>query len=245
MSPLRLRKQPLLLFALQILLSLGVGISLLEIPPALAQTPRIRYKPKTKRPPLTHSEAGGTRSGAEANSLVYLTPLVSDEVSPQTTQARPSFAWYLHNPKGKAVTLEFALIDPGIPKPLYRTTLKTDAKGLIAFQMPGSAPELQKDKAYRWTLIVVNDPKRTGLNQRLKGGILRVFSPPSIPELTAKKPIDQTIAYAEAGIWYDAIQLASQTRLTPDAAEIWLPLLEQGGLKAIADLERSSYSPAN
>lgn len=243
MSPLRLRKQPFLLSALQILLSLGVGISLLEIPPTAAQTPRIRYKPKTKRPPLTHSEAGGTRSGG-ADNLVYLTPLVSEEVSPQTTQARPSFAWYLHNPKGKSVTLEFALIEPGISKPLYRTTLKTDTKGLIAFQMPGSAPELQKDKAYRWTLIVVNDPKRTGLNQRLNGGIQRVDRPTSIPELTAKSPIDQTIAYAEAGIWYDAIHLASQTRLTHDAREVWLPLLEQGGLKEIADLERG-YSPAN
>jgi hypothetical protein len=243
MSPLRLRKQPLLLSALQILLSLGVGISLLEIPPAAAQTPRIRYKPKTKRPPLTHSEAGGTRNGG-ADNLVYLTALVSEEISPQTTKARPSFAWYLHNPKGKAVTLEFALIDPGISKPLYRTTLKTDTKGLIAFQMPGSAPELQKDKAYRWTLIVVNDPKRTGLNQRLNGGIQRVDRPTSIPELTAKSPIDQTIAYAEAGIWYDAIHLASQTRQTPDAREIWLPLLEQGGLQKIADLERG-YSPAN
>jgi Domain of Unknown Function (DUF928) len=188
MSPLRLRKQPLLLlFALQILLSLGVYTSLLDSP-AVAQTPRVRYKPKTKRPPLTHSEAGGTRSGAEANNLVYLTPLVSEEVLPQTTQARPSFAWYLHNPKGKAVTLEFALIDPGVPKPLYRTTLKTDAKGLISFQVPGSAPELQKDKAYRWTLIVVNDPKRTGLNQRLKGGILRVDRPPSIPRPDSQNP---------------------------------------------------------
>jgi hypothetical protein len=242
MSPLRLRKQPLLLFALQILLSLGVYTSLLEIQPAVAQTPRVRYKPKTKRPPLTHSEAGGTRSGASDN-LIYLTPLVSEEVSPQTTQARPSFAWYLHNPKGKAVTLEFALIDPGVPKPFYRTTLKTDTKGLISFQMPGSAPELQKDKAYRWTLIVVNDPKRTGLNQRLRGGILRVDRPPSIPELTAT-PIDQTIAYAEAGIWYDAIQFASQARQTPNA-DVWLSLLEQGGLREIADLERNSYSTAN
>jgi hypothetical protein len=242
MSPLRPRKPPLLLSMLQILLSLGVGISLLEVPPALAQTPRIRYKPKTKRPPLTHSEAGGTRNGG-ADNLVYLTALLSEEISPQTTKARPSFAWYLHNPKGKAVTLEFALIDPGIPKPLYRTTLKTDTKGLIAFQMPDSAPELQKDKAYRWTLIVVNDPKRTSLNQRLNGGIQRVDRPASLPELTAT-PIEQTVAYAEAGIWYDAIQLASQTRLTPDAREVWWPLLEQGGLKAIADLERG-YSPAN
>ncbi len=244
MSPLRLRKQPLLLFSLQILLSLGVGMSLLEVPPALAQTPRIRYKPKTKRPPLTHSEAGGTRSGAEADNLVYLTPLVSEEVSPQTTQARPSFAWYLHNPKGKAVTLEFALIDPGIPKPLYRTTIKTDTKGLISFQMPGSAPELQKDKTYRWTLIVVNDPKRSGLNQRLNGGILRVDCPIPLTALTAQTPIDQTIAYAEAGIWYDAIQMASQTRHTPEASQVWLPLLEQGGLQKIADLERG-YSLAN
>jgi hypothetical protein len=218
-------------------------MSLVDIPPALAQTPRVRYKPKTKRPPLTHSEAGGTRSGGTDN-LVYLTPLVSEEISPQTTQARPSFAWYLHNPKGKAVTLEFALIDPGVPKPLYRTTLKTDAKGLISFQVPGSAPELQQDKAYRWTLIVVNDPKRTGLNQRLKGGILRVDRPPSIPDLTVKNPINQTIAYAEAGIWYDAIQFASQTRQTPEA-DIWLSLLEQGGLKEIANLERVSYSTAN
>jgi hypothetical protein len=244
MSPLRLRKQSLLLFFLQILLSFGVGMSWLEILPAVAQAPRIRYKPKAKRPPLTHSEAGGTRSG-ETDNLVYLTPLVSEEILPQTTQARPSFAWYLHNPKDKAITLEFALIDPGIAKPFYRTTLKTDTKGLISFQMPSSAPELQKDKAYRWTLIVVNDPKRTGLNQRLKGGILRVDRPSSIPELTAKAPIDQTIAYAEAGIWYDAIQWASQTRQTPDAREVWLPLLEQGGLKEIAELERSGYSSAN
>jgi hypothetical protein len=243
MSPLRLRKQPLLLLAFQILLSLGVGASLLEIQPAVAQTPRVRYRPKTKRPPLTHSEAGGTRSGASDN-LVYLPPLVSEEIAPQTTQARPSFAWYLHNPKGKAVTLEFALIEPGLTKPLYRTTLKTDTKGLISFQMPGSAPELQTDKTYRWTLIVVNDPRRTGLNQRLKGGIQRVLSPSSIPELTAKNPIDQTIAYAEAGIWYDAIQFASQVRQTPEA-DVWLSLLEQGGLKEIADLERGSYSTAN
>ncbi|NJM48459.1 MAG: DUF928 domain-containing protein [Alkalinema sp. RU_4_3] len=181
MSPLRPRKQPLLRLCLPILLSLGVsislvGLSLLESPPALAQTPRVRYRPKTKRPPLTHSEAGGTRNGT-ADNLVYLTPLVSDELSPQTTQAHPSFAWYLHNPKGKAVTLEFALIDPGTPKPLYRTQLKTDTKGFIAFQMPDSSPELQKDRSYRWTLIVVNDPKRTGLNQRLNGGILRVDRP--------------------------------------------------------------------
>ncbi|NJM48458.1 MAG: DUF928 domain-containing protein [Alkalinema sp. RU_4_3] len=56
--------------------------------------------------------------------------------------------------------------------------------------------------------------------------------------------MDQTIAYAEAGIWYDAIQAASQTRHTDEASQVWLPLLEQGGLQRIADLERG-YSPAH
>lgn len=225
------------------LLSLGICGSLLEVSPllppqssAIAQNrPRVRYKPKGKRPPLTHSEAGGTRNGGAAD-LVALTPLVSQEVLPQTTQAKPSFTWYLHNPQAKTVTLEFALIEPGVTKPLYRTSVKTSTQGVLSFPTPPNAPDLALNKPYRWSLLVVNNPQRTGLNPRFNGGILRVDRPSTVNP--SASPIDQTIAYAEAGIWYDAIHLATQTRKTPATSEVWLPLLEQGGLKEIAQLER-------
>jgi hypothetical protein len=213
---------------LLLLLNLTGTTLLLNALPATAQAPRIRYKPKTKRPVLTQSEAGGTRSSGAG--LASVTPLVSQEVTPQTSKAHPSFAWYIHNPQGKAISLDFALIEPGVQRPIYHTRINTSQKGFMQLQMPDTAPALQQDKQYRWTMIVVNDPNRSSLSQRLKGGVERVDR--------GSLPDDSVGTYAESGLWYDALAAAAKTRHTPDAQEIWLPLLEQGDLREIADLER-------
>jgi hypothetical protein len=216
---------------LLLLLNLTGTSLLLNALPATAQAPRIRYKPKTKRPVLTQSEAGGTRNGA-LEGLAYVTPLVSQEVTPQTSKAHPSFAWYIHNPQGKAISLDFALIEPGVQRPIYRTRINTSQKGFMQLQMPDTAPALQQDKQYRWTMIVVNDPNRSSLSQRLNGGVVRV-NMGAIAD-------DSAGTYAESGLWYDALEAAAKMRHTPDSQEIWLPLLEQGGLNEIADLERGA-----
>ncbi len=218
--------------SLLLLLNLTGTSLLLNALPATAQAPRIRYKPKTKRPVLTQSEAGGTRSNGALEGLAYVTPLVSQEVIPQTSKAHPSFAWYIHNPQGKAISLDFALIEPGVQRPIYQTRINTSQKGFVQLQMPTTAPALQQDKQYRWTMIVVNDPNRSSLSQQLNGGVVRV-NMETIADDSAG-----AIAYAESGLWYDALGAAAKTRHTPESQEIWLPLLEQGGLKEIADLER-------
>ncbi len=185
------------------------------------------------------SIGGGTRS----DGLPVLTALVPPTKHGNTVSGRPTIFAYL--PPMGAQEVFFSLQDEE-GHSFYHTTLPVSVDGgTIAITLPADAPELEMGKNYLWYLA----PLEPGAilrpdNYAVVGWIKRVESTVNEQEL-ASSPVELAAAYANAGVWYDALEvLASAQRSEPDnqmLASEWSDLLKQVGLEAIADRPLSDW----
>jgi hypothetical protein len=174
--------------------------------------------------------------GARGEGLPLLTALVPTTQHGNTVSGRPTIFAYL--PPMGAQEVFFSLQDEE-GNSFYHATLPVSPEGgTIAITLPADAPELEMGKNYLWYMA----PLQAGTilrpdNYAVVGWIQRVESTVNEQDL-ASSPIELATAYANAGIWYDTLEvLASAQRSEPGnqavAAE-WNDLLQQVGLEAIA-----------
>lgn len=170
--------------------------------------------PKNSRPRSGSRTTTGTRQftclGTQESAFAMLGPYA---VVGQTVSSRPEFTWHLPAVEGN-FPVTFKLLAPnedGVPALAY-TTAVPYTPGITSFQLPDEAPALVAGKEYRWQVVVECDPSSPARSVVQELSLERVAISAALAERLAEAttPVKQAIAYAAAGLWYDAIAAVSQ-----------------------------------
>lgn len=198
------------------------------------------YKPPLRGAP--GGRVGGGSRGTE-NELPWLAVLAPDHVG-LTTQEQPSLYWYLSKPT--TYPLEVTLIEAQAVRPLLETRINAPTQpGVQRVRLADHGLRLLPGRSYRWFVTLVIDPANRS-KDIIAGGALERTSPPApLPaRLDQAGRTEAPQAYAEAGLWYDAISALSDLIDTapkdPALREQRASLLEQVGLVEVAQHERSA-----
>ena len=148
-----------------------------------------------------------------------------------TVSKTPSF--YFDNIRLKGQTpVYFALFESKPESPghydqvVYETNFKlSETAGIINIRLPPEV-QLQAGKTYQWYIEVDN----LGSAEAILGWIERVETSTELATqlASAETAIDRAKIYAEAGIWYDAIDTLTRERQGSDTPELkyqWESLL--------------------
>jgi Domain of Unknown Function (DUF928) len=209
-----------------------------EAAPARVPT-KLVYKPPAGAGNIPTRVSGGARG--ENGLDTVLLPLVPDQLA-LTTQAQPSLFWFQSKPaKAK---FELAVVEPKNPKPLVSlTSPDADKPGIHRIKLARYKVELKPDVVYEWSVAVVPDPENRSKDVIAKGVIKRVKASADLAsEVEKADDVSRASAYAQAGIWYDALDAISNAiEAHPDDASLKeqrASLLKQVGLNQAAALDK-------
>lgn len=197
------------------------------------------YKPPKRGAPGGRV-GGGTRGDYDANLTVYV--LAPGKIRGLTSGDQPDLYWYVSKPTD--VPIEFTLIDEAGVNPLVETKLPhiTQA-GIQRIQLSDFGIRLSPEKMYRWSVALVLEPDHRSKDVLASARIQQAL-PSEIPSNHVEQidAIEATFTHAEAGLWYDAINVISKAiRESPDNMQfrqIRESLLEQVDLGKVADFDR-------
>ena len=199
---------------------------------------KLLYKPPAGGGNIPTRVSGGARGGGVDTSLLALVP----EHAALTTHAQPSLFWFQSKPaKAK---LELALVEPKKAKPvLALTSGSANQVGIHRIKLANHKVELQPDVLYQWTVAIVPDTENRSKDVIAQGVIKRVSAPSGLDEKVENASDSEKAAiYAEAGIWYDALEAISNAiDAHPEDASLReerASLLKQVGLPQAAALDK-------
>ncbi len=211
-------------------------------PPAVAHAKMPVYHPPGVTGDVLPMRVGGGSRGGAANG-VNVEVLVPDHIA-LTTQAQPSLYWFQSKP---AQTLcEVTVIEPRKAKPLLVLKSKKPSQaGIHAIKLSDYHVKLTPHVVYKWNVAVVVDPQNRS-QDIIANGVIE-YNPPS-PDLAAKLAAadgaTRADLYAEAGIWYDALDslsvLINQNPQDSVLQDQRAELLKQIGLDG-ATIEKTSF----
>jgi hypothetical protein len=204
----------------------------------------IRFQQSALQPP---TEAQGNCSRCQTDLVTLLVPIDdrTQNCSPRfslTVQEHPSF--YIYIKKLAALKEQIADTPPNFfisdnrsQTILYEAqfSLPTES-GIFKIDLPSSM-KLEVGKPYVWSLEFED---KVGIIGTIEGWIERIeMSPQLSRELTATtNPIERARLYANAGIWYDALDTLMQARQNADSQELkdqWVSLLNSIDVNDIED----------
>ncbi|HEV7406785.1 MAG TPA: DUF928 domain-containing protein [Chthoniobacteraceae bacterium] len=196
--------------------------------PAAATPPVKKLAPIKYKPPMLAAEkigeriSGGTRGGTDAagGKLPSIDVLTPDHVA-LTSQAQPTLFWYQSAPSKAG--FEITLTEPDKAKPLVKVDLATaENAGIRALSLARQKVELQPGVTYRWNIALVVDKANRSKDVIAGGKIKRVAAPAGLEaKLAGAPPAERANLYAEAGLWYDALQaISTAIAADPGSAEL-------------------------
>jgi Domain of Unknown Function (DUF928) len=158
-----------------------------------------------------------------------------------TSQAQPSFWFYLPYEPATIQTLEFVVQDDQ-DETLYRNEIPDPSRsGMMQVKLPAGVP-LAVGKAYHWFFKVTavcgaNQPETLTY---VEGWVQRQALTAAVSDrLQQATPQQQEAIYAENGLWYDALNALAERRFAnpTDAAlaRDWKELLGAIGLGDLAE----------
>jgi hypothetical protein len=203
--------------------------------PPVSQARKRRYVPQQDRRAPKRTEAGGTRGCSTNAQSADMQLLVPRSNIGHTVSDRPTFTWYIDNPRNVELPVQFSLIAPGVLKPIYQQTLTATQSGIMQVTLPQDAPALKPNQPYRWMVSWSCDQLRPAEPLNRRAWVERLAPSPELTQniQTAKTIPDRITAYAQSGLWQEAIDLAATHRQDPQVQPLWQELLEDGELPAI------------
>lgn len=163
------------------------------------------------RPPIRCAPAGrlaaGTRGPGEAVPAVAV--LAPEHVG-LTLHEQPSLYWFLS--RESRFPVELTLIATEAVQPLAEVRLAPPVQaGIHAFRLSEHGVRLKAGTSYRFFVAVMLDPDRRSRDVLAEGAVALAECPQDaqvrLKEVArARKPF----AYAEEGLWYDALQSLSE-----------------------------------
>ncbi|WP_346291086.1 DUF928 domain-containing protein [Sphaerothrix gracilis] len=234
-------------------LGLALGLSLVSfavlIPPAFSE----RFSPPNLGRP-GRRVGGGTRGGCASGNPARLTALLPDSNLGLTTQAYPTFYWFM--PQNSAQLMEFSLYQAGAATTerqlIYRSTFTVSREaGIASLALPESAglPPLEIDQDYQWSVALICNAEARQQDLRIDGWIRRVEPTADLAAQLATEPAAVHAAlYADEGLWFEAIdRLVALRQAHPDSltvTERWTEFLTSVELEAIAAQPLLPAAPA-
>jgi hypothetical protein len=181
------------------------------------------YRPPHRGAPRTRV-GGGTRDigSDQTPSITLLAPLTTG----MTTQSSPSLYWQLST--AYRGLFEFVVIDRDslAPEPLCRHRLEQKfTPGYHAFDLAEIGCELVEGRIYQWSVAIVRDANRRSHDIVSLATVERVAQ-----DTTTVSEHSQVHYLAEAGLWYDAIELIAPPPTTSLRRAHLRALLRQVGL---------------
>jgi len=209
-----------------------------EASPARRSALSVLYKPPADAGNLPTRVSGGARGGGIDVALYALAP---DHVA-VTTKAQPSLFWFQSKPaKAK---FELTLVEPKKPAPLLSLAApEANQAGIHRIKLDKYKVELQPDVAYQWSVAIVPDAENRSKDVVAKGVIKRIKASEELAKnLEGADDLGRAAAYAQAGIWYDALDtLSNAIEAHPNDASLREQralLLKQVGLSEAAALDQ-------
>ena len=201
------------------------------------------YKPPMRGAPSTRV-GGGSRSAGFALRVNVLAPSETG----YTLQDKPTIYWFASDAIDSPVELTVTSTESlrAASKPLLEITLKPPlAKGVHALRLADHGVTLTPGIEYQWFVAVVRNPAQRSNDVLAGGTIKRVAADAAVQSrLQQTSQAQWPTVYAEAGIWYDAIdQLSKQIsadRNNRQLREQRAALLEQVGLRDAAAFDRGA-----
>lgn len=203
--------------------------------------PKLNYsKPPGATGVPTDRQKGGTRGGGDGVATIYvLAP--SDHVS-LTTQAQPKLFWYQGQPSKTA--FELTLIEPKKARPLLSfKDDKPQPAGIRALSLAQAGVTLTPGVTYQWHVALIPDPENRSKDVIATGYIKRIEAPADLSSKTTSAPLAERAAhFAQAGLWYDALQaistaMAAEPKNT-ELRKLRGSLLDQARLPEAAAVDR-------
>ena len=233
-------------YALPCVPALFLTICLSAAQPALAQqaTPAAKPSAFVYQPPLRGAPAsrvgGATRGSGKAD---FVLRVLAPEQTGLTTLAQPTLYWYASGPSTTSV--EVTVIAEVAEAPLLVKNLAATPGGMLSIDLAKQGVTLKPDTEYEWFVSVVPDPEQRSKDVTSGGTIRRVAPDPAVTaRVSAAGARDVPRIYAEAGLWYDAIDALSRLiEGAPGDAELRAQraaLLDQVGLPDAASQDRPS-----
>lgn len=192
------------------------------------------------RPPLRGAPAsrlGGAHRGTEGDDWTLL--VLAPEHTGQTVAAQPPLYWYTS--KDLEQPVEITLIARGAIDPFLEHRLEGPiSAGVQRLALADMGISLQPDTEYQWFVSVILDPTQRSKDYTAGATIQRVAADPQMQARLQNATIEeQPFIYAQAGLWFDAIDALSQRiKAAPADAAVRQQrqaLIEQVGLEMPAD----------
>lgn len=157
--------------------------------------------PRTQKPPSDYSKSGGVRGCPQ--DKIALTVLAPKKYVGQTTSAHPTFTWFVSN----SYPVEFRLFEfkpNGEPQEIV-TPISLQSSGISRYSLPQNQPGLTVGQKYLWQVSI-----KCPQGDLIEAAEFTVVQMPSMsnPLSTKKDGLEKVTLYAEAGLWYNALEEA-------------------------------------
>ncbi|MDF5726753.1 MAG: DUF928 domain-containing protein [Rhizonema sp. PD38] len=176
-----------------------LSLLLAVVPTAIAE-----YRPpRTQKTPTDYSKSGGVRGCPE--DKIPLTILAPQKYVGETTSVHPTFAWFV----SKSYDVSFRLFEfdqNGEPKDLIKPVSIQKSSGISNYSLPENQPALIIGKKYLWQ-VSIRCPQGD-LIQAAEFTVKQTLSTLSNQFLTRKDGLQKLDLYAEASLWYNALEEA-------------------------------------
>jgi hypothetical protein len=159
------------------------------------------YKPPLRGAP--GGRVGGAARGTAREEFI-LSVLAPDHTG-LTTREQPALYWFISRPSSSPV--ELTLVDPNSADPVIETQIKPPiSPGVHRIRLADYNVTLKPGVAYQWFVSVVPDSGRRS-KDILSGGFVERIDPPGdlSAKLSSRPKSELPSAYADAGLWYDAV----------------------------------------
>lgn len=192
------------------------------------------YQPPQRGAPQARVGGGTRGTGGDMPELQVLAP---DHVG-LTTHAQPTLYWYAHTPV--AAHIEFALIDEAAIDPLLEfETGEVKVSGFQYLNLADHKITLEPGVPYQWSVALVMDEDSRS-SDVMASGVIELVEPDEAvsSRIAGSRGTDLVAAYANEGIWYDALDtISSMIEASPanqELVDIRTTLLDQVGLQAVS-----------
>ena len=182
-------------------------------PPETAAAATQGYVPPARGAPMRR--VGGSSRGVD-DELPNVVVLVPDHIG-LTTMEQPTLYWYLSKPT--AIPIEITLIHEARIQPLIEAPAGgAPAAGMYAIRLADYGVRLVPGVEYEWSVTLVLNREERSHDVISAGAIMRVDATEDQKARMGNAERNNLgMAYAQEGMWYDAIAILSEA-IAADAA---------------------------
>jgi len=162
------------------------------------------YNPPEVGAPVTRRVGGGTRG---VNDAVPIVTVIAPLTIGYTLQPSPTLFWAIEKPVNYQI--EISMFSPDKEQPLFEKRFTIDSAGVHHFSLQEAGVALKKNQSYEWFIALIRNPKNRNEDVLTSGLIKYVDKSDSLQNCLSKQPLLYA-AYAECGVWYDAIMALSE-----------------------------------